>query len=600
MSKIFSSNISLVAILVIIGFAVYGNSLGNSFVWDDELLVTGNLSIRSLSNIPDLFSTDLAPEVGGNFFRPLQAISYTIDYACWELNPFGYHLTGILIHLANSILVFYLLLALIKRPAVPFFTALLFLVHPVQTESVAYIAGRADLLAALFILLAVIFSLDGRKIFRLFISMVFFLLALSAKEAAIILPLLIIVSQIMRRKISGPADNDKLSPSGWYYAILILVALIYAAVRYVIIRAGAASVSSNPYSFYERFLTGLEVILLYLKVFIFPIHLRMERVVFPVTALFSPVVMIASVILSGIAIGAVRAYRRSPIIFFGIAWFFVALLPYMNWFPLNAEMAEHWLYLPSIGFLLLFGLFSEKIIIRDVAAQPSRFGLFLLAAVIVSLSALTIRRNLDWRENKTIYLATARYSPESPRAHYNLGNIYLSEGQLNDAVREFTESIRIKDWDPKSHSNMGKALLGLNRIPEAVREFEVTVVLEPESPTGLIKLGAVYGIAGRLDESIRVLLKAIALDPGQPDAYNNLGSVYTRLERYDEAERTYRVALRLNPRMVEAIFNLGVVYYYQGRFNEAEKRMEKALQLDPNFTRAQIWRKKIDIKKNGI
>ena len=638
--NLFCSNLFLVVILAIVGFAVYGNSLGNSFVWDDELLVTGNLSIRSLRNIPELFSSGLAPEVGGNFFRPLQALSYTLDYACWGLNPFGFHLTSILIHIANSILVFFLLSALMKcrvgdgeespgsrmlSRGVPFLTALLFLIHPIQTESVAYIAGRADLLAALFVLLSIYFSRDRRKIGRLFLSIVFFLIALSAKEAAIVLPLLIVVyHQILRKSVCQP-DNEKLAPAGWYYGALFLIALIYAAIRYLIISGGSTTVSSNPYSFYERFLTSAEVILLYLKVLIFPVHLRMERVVFPITTLFSPGVLISAVIISGVVIGAVRAYRRSPIIFFGLAWFSVALLPYMNWFPLNAEMAEHWLYLPSIGFFLLpimsiigysgrdqAGLKScttssqggmESCPKTDQAGLKScttsgrlpgaittfQLGILFLSIVIVFLSILTIRRNLDWRDNKTIYLATARYSPQSPRAHYNLGNIYLNEGRLDDAVREFKESIRIKDWDPKSHSNLGKALIGLNRIPEAVREYEIAAGLEPDRAQGLVKLGAVYGMAGRLDEAVVVLLKSIALDPGQPGAYNNLGSIYTRLERYDEAARAYRSALQINPIMVEAIFNLGVVFYYQGRYDEAQKQMEETLRLNPNFTRARIW-----------
>jgi protein O-mannosyl-transferase len=658
-NKIFCSNILLVAILAIVGFAVYGNSLGNSFVWDDELLVTGNLSIRSFSNIPGFFSAGLAPEVGGNFFRPLQTLSYTLDYVCWGLNPFGYHLTSILIHIANSLLVFFLILVLIKHRgsnhslnpvpyapyrsvglasdvvaavvdrgpwpprsttaatatricrmpdrAVPFLTALLFLVHPIQTESVAYIAGRADLLAAFFMLLSVLFSLDGKKKFLLFLSLVFFLIALSAKEAAIILPILIIIYHLLRRKITGLTGSEKLSPGGWYYALLFMIALIYAAVRYYLILGDSEAVSSNPYSFYERFLTGAEVILLYLKVLIFPIHLRMERVVFPITTLFSPVVMISAIIISGVIIGAVRAYRRSSIIFFGLAWFFIALLPYMNWFPLNAEMAEHWLYLPSIGFFLLLamsmirkpdpeqaGLKSCTTSGRLQGARKNfRIGIFLLSVVIVFLSILTIRRNLDWRDNKTIYLATARYSPQSPRAHYNLGNIYLDEGRLDDAVREFKESIRIKNWDPKSHSNLGKALIGLNRIPEAVREYEIAAGLDPDRARGMVKLGAVYGMAGRLDEAAGVLLRSIDLDRGQPDAYNNLGSVYTRLERYDEAEQVYRAALRINPTMVEVIFNLGVVYYYQGRYDEAQKQMEETLRLNPNFTRARTWIGKI-------
>ncbi len=403
----------------------------------------------------------------------------------------------------------------------------------------------------------------------------------------------------------------------WFFFLIIL---FYAAARYIALRSGAIPITSNPYPFYARFLTGWKVVLLYVKVLIFPFHLRMERLIPLATTFFSPPVLLAGGVISGTAVCLAKAYRRSSLVFFGIAWFFLALLPYMNWFPLNAEMADHWLYLPSVGFFLLIAISVEKIIIRgpkNLSSAPpwrgttisnlpgtrgsknSLIGCALLLAIIVSLAALTIRRNLDWKDNKTIYRATARTSPGSPRARYNLGNIYLAEGRLDEAVGEYRESLRIKPRDARCRGNLGKALLELNRIPEAVREFETAVSLQPEAPSTLTKLGAAYGLAGRPHDAVRVLERSIALDSSQPDAYNNLGSVYTRLGRYSEAVPSYREALKLKPGMIEAVFNLGVVYYYQERLDEAEKRMEEALRLDPNFTRAHIWRDKIK-EREGV
>ena len=667
------SNFPAVAILIIIGFTVYGNSLGNSFVWDDELLVTANSSIRSLCHIPSFFFAGLAPEIGGNFYRPLQSLSYAVDFQCWGLNPFGYHLTNLLIHIANSVLVFFLIFALTNRRPVSFISSLLFLIHPVQTEAVAYIAGRSDLLAAFFLLFSLFFSLAGKKYLRpiqsvglvksvyLLLSILFFLLALLAKEAAIILPFLVVLCGCVLRKkpvMAGEGRPDFFTPPGmikkqgretedreisgksirervirwpaahcplpiWYYVALFLVALLYALARYAIIRSGADPLTSNPYPFYERFLTGWKVVFLYIKVLLFPVHLRMERVIPISTTFFSSIVLVPLAVFSGIAVCLVKAYRRSKVLFFGGAWFFLALPPYMNWFPLNAEMAEHWLYLPSVGYFLLIAIFVEMIIIWDpknlssaglqscldqappwrgttISSLPgtrrsknSLIGCTLLFTIIVSLAALTIRRNLDWKDNKTIYRATAGSSPGSPRARYNLGNIYLAEGRLDEAVREYRASLRIKPGDARCRGNLGKALLGLNRIPEAVREFEGAVSLRPENPPALTKLGAAYGLSGRPHDAVRVLQRSIIFDKNQPEAYNNLGSVYTRLERYDEAVRAYREALTLNPGMIEAVFNLGVVYYYQDRLDEAEKLMDDALHLDPNFTRAHIWREKI-------
>ncbi len=605
--NIFISDLPAMAVLIVVGFVVYSGTFGNSFVWDDEILVVGNSAVKSPAAIPWLFTTGLFPGMEGNFYRPLQALSYAADYRCWELNPFGYHLSNLLLHIVNSILVLRVLALAGVRRRLSFLAALIFLVHPIQTEAVAYISGRADLLAAFFVLLSLFFFLAEKEKSGspaaagatrrgfLFLSAGCYLLALFSKEASLVLPLLVFLVAAAGSRGRGEALGKAAAPSfSGYYAALCTIALLYLTVRYAVLRNGALPLTSNPYPFYQRFLTGWKVLFLYIKVFLLPVGLRMERVISPSLSLFSPLIVLPAILLSGAVIVVFRSRRRYPLVFFGTAWFGICLLPYMNWFPLNAEMAEHWLYLPSAGFCLLLAVAAQPF--PDGRRARSGRGLaasvFMLAALIF-FSTLTIRRNLDWKDNPTIYRATARNSPRSPRARYNLGNVYLAEGRPAAAEREYRESLRLKPWDLQCRRNLGAAFLRLQRIPEAVREYEAAVSLDPGNPVSLSLLGAAYGLAGRLEEALRVLERSIDLNPRYPQAYNNLGSVLVRLGRFDEAGKAYGKALEMQPGMVDAAFNLGVVCYRQGRFPEADLLMREVLRLSPGHPGALFWHEKI-------
>ena len=315
----------------------------------------------------------------------------------------------------------------------------------------------------------------------------------------------------------------------------------------------------------------------------------MERVVPIETSFFSLGVVLPVLFLCCVGIAAIKAYRSSKIAFFGIAWFFIALIPYMNWFPLNAEMAEHWLYVPSVGIFLLAALGLEQL--RRIV--PLRVTYLTFVFVLVCFSFITVRRNLDWRDNETIYRQTARYSPGSPRAHYNLGNIYLEKGQFHRAIWEYRESLRIKPGDARVHRNLGKALLGLGRRQEAIGEFETAVSLEPSNPESYASLGAAYGMAGLHGEAIRELQRVIELRPDSVDAHNNLASVYTNTGRFKEALTEYEKALAIDPAMIEANFNLGIVYYNLFRPDDALAQFEKVLRLNPAFSPALMWRDKV-------
>ena len=601
----------IAAVLIAACFLVYANSLTNSFVWDDEALVVNNTDIRSLRCVHRFFTARLFPGIkGGNFYRPVQSLSYAIDYFFWGLNPFGFHLTNILLHAANAALIYLVLFALTGRREISFMASLLFVVHPINTEAVDYVSGRADLLAALFMYISLFFFIAEKKrsitersdrigkAGFFMPSVAFFILSLLTKAAAVILPLLAMLCCFCFEKQweSFVRERRRITKRSWaLLAVLVSIPALYLLIRYAIRVSSGEALSSNPYPFYCRFLTSFKVVLLYLKLLVFPFPLHMERVVPMETSIFSPAVFLPIIFLCVIAVVALKAYRISRIAFFGIAWFFIALVPYLNWFPMNAEMAEHWLYVPSVGFFLLAVLGLEQL--RRI--MPLRFIHIIFVIVLVCLSFITVRRNLDWRDNEAIYTQTARYSPGSPRAHYNLGNIYLEKGQFYRAIEEYGASIRIKPGNARVHGNLGKALLGLGRHQEAIGEFEAAVYLEPSSAGFHNKLGAAYGMAGLHERAILQFKEAIKLDPGLVDAHNNLASVYTNTGRFKEAMTEYEKALAIDPGMIEANFNLGIVYYHLGQPELATGQFEKVLRMKPDFKQAEIWQARVKREKKG-
>ncbi len=695
----------VVLALITAGVIVYANSFSNSFVWDDELLVTSNRSITSLRAPGRFFTAELAPKIGGNFYRPLQSLSYAFDYLFWGLRPFGYHLTNLLIHLANAIFIYFILLILTRRRLLSSLTSLLFLVHPIQTEAVTYLSGRADILAAFFLLASLLLFLISRakanqpslschcepqrgeaissnhqhppgaeamRLFRrhgenvaprndtvnnengnfrtiikgprykrdensiftlknIFLSIaavICFILALLTKEAALVFPLLAVLGGLFlttRSKGKGCCLSGK---TKFLYASLFLLAAAYLSIRALTAGAPGEPLSSNPYPFYARFLTSFKVVILYIRTLLIPFPLHMERVIPIERSFFSFAVLLPLLFLAGLAIITVRAYRRAPLLFLGIAWFFLALLPYLNWFPLNAEMAEHWLYLPSVGFFLIIVLFTESLPSRlngSRAVQklsdnslstfvrghceerskpsPAKAGeaissSLVLSMILICYSVLTIDRNRDWRNNENIYTHTARYSPESPRAHYNLGNIRLQKGEKSKAIEEFRRALEIKPWDFQSHRSLGKALLGLGLHREAIKELEEAVSLRPASAGAHNELGVAYGLAGWNEKAVSELKRAIKLDPGSARTHSNLASIYTNLAQFSMALTQCERALDSDPDMVEANFNLGVIYYHLKKRDRAADQFQRVLRLQPDFTRAADWLRRLKVEES--
>jgi len=384
-------------LIAALGGLVYLNSLGGEFIWDDLAFIRDNTFLRDWSNSPGIFTAraTTSMDVGGgsvryNLYRPLQWLTFMADYSLWGLNPVGYHLTNIILHVSSALILFWLITLLFGNRLLSFLTALFFVIHPVHTEAVAYISGRADPLGLIFMLAAFGFYVkysNEKKASFCVIALISYILAILSRESSLILPVLLLLYHfIFKRKV-------KLN----LYLALAGITAAYITFRMMMINVLLAGKTIPAGTFLERLPGAFAAICGYFRLLVIPFNLHMEYGK-PVFSLSDPAVIIGMVIIASSAIYAFLR-RRDNLILFSILWFYTTLLPSLNLYPVGAYMAEHWLYLPSIGaFLLLAGL-----LIRLVNRRLS--GLVIIA-LVVFYSLLTIQQNGYWKELIPFYERT--------------------------------------------------------------------------------------------------------------------------------------------------------------------------------------------------
>ena len=566
---------------------VYANSLVNSFVWDDRYLIVENNLSKNWRNIPEFFTTQLYQGSGqdSNFYRPIQKLTVLFDYYLWGLNPFGYHITNILIHAFNAILVYILLNLLFKRKQISLISALFFAIHPIHTQAVTYISGRADLLAFLFIFLSLILFIQYRNLnnFKGYYwgAVLCFVFALLSRESAVILPFLLILYDISFNRNLVPI-TPRFKLKDWlsdYFPFLLLLS-VYIVLRLTILDFSPSGLWSNQTNLYLRIITFGKVIFMYIRLLFSPFNLHMEYTMDWATSFFQSQILISDILLVILLLITILSYKYYKIFFFALAWFLLTLIPASNIILLNAVMAEHWLYVPSVGFFVIFSLgllkladFMKTPLIRKISL------IVFLIPILVFYSVLTVRRNRDWKDELTLYQNTLKYSPNSARLHNNLGIVYTDMKDYEKAVKEFEEAIRLKHNYAKAYSNLGIVYHWQKRYEEAIKQYEKAMELAPNSPDIYNNWGATYLLLGKYDKALEKCKKALALREDYKDAHITLASAYSYRGEYDQAITHYKRAIEINPDYLDAYISLGVAYNLRGRYLETVDILNKAKRL---------------------
>jgi len=524
-----------IILIVVLGFAIYGNALGGKFVWDDENLVKGNAYIKNLSHLPDIFTKDIAAGVGQKyyFYRPLQMVTYMGDHFLWGLDVRGYHFTNILFHILVAFGLYWFISILYSDRMLSLFTSLLFLVHPLHTEAVTYISGRADSLAALFILLTFIFYikyLHSSSITSYVLMLITYTLAFLSRENSIILPVFLLLYHYSFRK--------KIQPKG--LVSILGVALIYVLLRLTLLRSLLIHTAVTT-TLLERIPGFFVAISSYIRLMVLPFNLHMEYG----NKLFSfgnPLAILGLLILI-LSLACIFVQKKTRgVTFFGLCWFFIMLLPISNIYPVNAYMAEHWLYLPSVGlFLVLAGGLNRLY----KSEKTKQLTLIILVILLAFYSLLTARQNIYWRDPIVFYEKTLKYAPDSARMNNNLGNVYNDVNKKKEAIAAYKKAIELDPKYADAYYNLANIYYAINRRGEAIPLYKKAIKFDPIHASAYNNMGTAYNSVGKKEEAIAAYKKAIALEPGDPNAYYNLAMIYFRIEKYELAVKYCNKAERL-------------------------------------------------------
>jgi len=560
-----------VALIAMLGAAVYANSIGGAFIWDDVHLVKNNAYIKNPANLAGLFTKkDNRKEYA--FYRPLQETSYMLDYAFWRDNAKGYHATNIILHILTALAVFWLINLLFARMSLALITAGLFVVHPVHTEAVAYISGRADIMAALFILLAFILYIkqtgspelavppvenagapatgqtrknailcarpDAQNPWLFTGMLISYAGALLSKESSLILPVLLGFYHAAFKK--GRAGAPLLGV--WVTTGLYLVMRL-TVMRYFL------TLSHADTTLWQRIPGAFVALAQYLRILGLPFGLHMEygNGVF---AWSDPWALAGAALFVFLIVYAFKKRRSASLVFFCVTWFFITLLPQANLYPINAYMSEHWLYLPSIGFFALLAGALDLLYRR----RGTRLAVVAVGAMVLFYATLSVRQNGYWNDPFTFYKKTLVYAPESPRLLNNFGILTYEKGDAEEAVAIFKKTIAADPAYAEAYNNLGK----------------------------------IYKDARRMDEAMDLFKKAIEIDPAYAEAYNNLAIAYFLTGNQAQAIQFFKKAVALRPDFANAYFNLAVAYFNEKDFDLATQSYAKAEALGlskPDFAK---------------
>lgn len=579
---------------------LYLNTLGHDFVFDDVTLILQN---------PQVTNLDWWGIIGRSGYRPVRTLTYALNYAVSGGKPFSYHLFNVLLHGLNAVLVFLLVRRLLASPVAGLIGGVLFAVHPVQTAAVAYISGRKDLLAAGFCLAGLVAFLrwkeEGRRRYAVLAALAF-LLGVLSKEVAIVFPVLVLLvdgyrasregsrQREPRREKSNAADPSRfgllagvrraLTTSPVLYGSFGLLAV--AALAYALFIVKASRMEGYWGGSWEANLgTSFKLFAHYLRLAVtgYPLVADYLGDVFPISRGLTERATLAA--LAGFlayAVGIWLLQGRFPAVALGMLWFFIGLVPVLQWIPFHELAADHFLYLPMVGFALaVAGALSALEIERR-----SRFWAVLLSGLAILWAGMTVDRNWDWRNKQSLWEATLRQAPGSFRANANLGQLYFTQGRVEEALELSRKAAELMPDRALPHSNLGAMYYLLAQQLRRSKRYAEAEQLQRQAQ--------------------EELKRALELDSENPFTCSNLGNTYKELALiYEATGRTslvadarakaaafYARALRMHdprPEKLRVWFNWGLLEYDAGNYEAAIRLLRSYVQQFPDEPEGHYW-----------
>ena len=608
----------LAGFVAVITFAVYLAALQNDFIaeWDDGEYVLNNPYIRSINLA---FLRWAFFDFHASNWHPLTWISHAIDYAVWGANPLGHHLTSVILHAINVFLVVVLIMRLQEsatgtRPGgqgtsaldehgmliTAGVTGLLFGLHPVHVESVAWIAERKDLLCALFFLLSIIgyakyVTAIGNEstdhaVRTCFVkkgylfSLGFFILALMSKPMAVSLPAVLLIldwypfGRLRSVKTARTLLVEKLP--------FITCSLISSVLTILAQRGGGAIVEMQTIPLSSRLLVAAQSLLMYLRKMAVPRDLIPYYPYPKDISLLSVDFLLAFALVIGITVFCIIIAKRHQLGLAAWGYYAVTLLPVIGIVQVGHQsMADRYTYLPSLTPFLMVGslialiaqylrkLKKWALIWKNVCAVVAIFAVF-------ALSYLTYKQIGIWRNSLSLWsYVIEKESAEVPIAYLHRGLAFDKQGQFENAIKDYNMAIALNSSYYQAYNNRGVVLEKIGQFENAIKDYNMAIILNPSNYEAYDNLGVLYGNAGLIDKAIENFDKSLAINQNYYNAYNNRGLLYFSLGRYDRALNDFNKALELEPYFGEAYFNRANLLFIIGKKEHALADLRRACDL---------------------
>ncbi len=553
--------------LALIGILVYGNHLQNTFQFDSVAYIKNNLSLKN----PESMLT-LKFWISNFFARGLLSITMALNAHLGELRPFGYHVLNLVIHIFNTVLIFHIFKKALlhfknknsgNNAAISFFAATIFLVHPIQTESVIYIISRSEVFASSFYLLGFLLfqtCLDLHKRHSLPKRIILFLVILfltavgfSVKQTLATFPLILFLYYISICPLDSPVVKFLLN---WKWQIATAVFIFSSLLLYKLLSDETFLIGpSNPHEMVgrEKYMLSQPavVVFYYLHKILFPINLNVDPDIEVVTNLFSFSFIVSMMLIAFIAYYLWKQKAWRFYIFF-LSWFFIILSPSSSIVTLHDLAAEHRVYLalPGVVFILSYGIFDTL--------KNQKSCVFILCGLTLILGTLNIERNRVWKNELTLWSDSYKKSPDKLRPLINLARAHSIEGNKEDAVRYYEEAL---------FKGPGIFVIQYN-------------------------LGEIYLKEGRVEEAIVRFQSALKLKPEIPETYAKLGEIYLARKKWKLADIYFKKCIEIDSRFSHVFKNLGVLHFYHLKnLKESLLYFSRSLSLDPNQKDANEIRK---------
>jgi len=599
-------------LIVLLAVVVYIPVIEADFVdIDDPLLVTENQKLRNTEGLKTIW---LEPR-SEPLYCPLVSTAFWIQYHLWGVEPVGYHLVNISLHAASTIL----LLLILMRLSIPgaLLASLIFLIHPLQVESVAWVAELKNILSGFFSLLTVwaFFRFNPpdekqsaagpRRYYIIFIFL--YLCALLSKATASTIPPVLLLVYWWKRGRFIFRDILYIVPMFVMGVAMAIVAIWVESSQKMSEGMNASNAGSNiagnTYSLIERFLIAGHAIWFYISKLLWPVNLTCFYTRWKINPAACSQYLYPAAVIAGLVFlwGFRNKIGRGPL---AAALIFVGTLAPLSGIIVNSYMwfsfvVDHFQYMASIGLIVLASASGSKLF-GTLGQRFERTGKISGAIVVLSLALLSFQQGNLYEHSKILFADNVKKSPDSAVAQYNMGHVVAEEGKVDKAILYYREAVRLWPEYGEARNNLGVTLAAQGKFEEAVPQFYESLKTIPDKAMVHFNLGSAFVRMGKLDEAIVEYNDGLALNPQDAKARYNLGRAYMLKGNPEAAMVAFNRVLDLDPLNVKARYNLGQVYMLKGDLDAAIQQFREALRINPNYTEASNSLKYALTKKNEI